>query len=158
MKTFPKNFIFLSQLIGIPVIDLNTNERIGRVQDIVASLREMYPRASAVIVSTPGGKRAYLPWQNVRKLIEDRAVFVEGSPEIPFLEAKPRENEILLRDTFWDKQIVDISGSKVVRVNDLHLLREELNLWLVHVDIGITGLLRRLGWERPADFLVRLLF
>ena len=35
---------------------------------------------------------------------------------------------------------MDISGSKVVRVNDLHLLREEPNLWVVHVDVGFKGL------------------
>ena len=66
------------------------------------------------------------------------------------------ENEILLKEIFWDKQIVDIQGSKVVRVNDLHLLKEDLNLWVVHMDIGITGLIRRLGWTRFFDFFVRL--
>ena len=56
------------------------------------------------------------------------------------------KNETLLKKTFFDKQIVNMLGSKVVRVNDLHLLREDTNLWLVHIDVGIKGLLRRLGW------------
>ena len=46
-----------------------------------------------------------------------------------------------------DKQIVDIDGRKVVRVNDLRLDEVEGALRLVAVDVGAAGLLRRLGIE-----------
>ena len=46
-----------------------------------------------------------------------------------------------------DKQIVDIDGRKVVRVNDLRLDEIEGKLHLVAVDVGAAGLLRRLGIE-----------
>jgi len=47
-----------------------------------------------------------------------------------------------------DRQIVDTSGAKVVRVNDLHFLRVPTgDLHLVHVDVGFRGLVRRLGWS-----------
>jgi Mg2+ transporter MgtE len=46
-----------------------------------------------------------------------------------------------------DKQIVDIDGRKVVRVNDLRLDEVEGSLRLVAVDVGAAGLLRRLGIE-----------
>src|SRR5207247_7842759 len=56
--------------------------------------------------------------------------------------------------SFWvgqallDRQIVDTSGAKVVRVNDLHFLRVPTgDLHLVHVDVGFRGLVRRLGWS-----------
>ena len=47
-----------------------------------------------------------------------------------------------------DKQIVDIDGRKVVRVNDLRLDEIEGTNRLVAVDVGTAGLLRRLGLER----------
>jgi CBS domain-containing protein len=159
MNYLQKNFIYLSQIIDVPVVDMATNKKIGRVLDLVAGLREMYPRVSAVIVRRKRKSDSYyIPWKNVTRVIEGRAIFVENISEVMGQNMKVSDNEILLKDTFWDKQIVDIVGSKVVRVNDLHLLREDLNLWVVHMDVGIRGLFRRLGLERFFDATMRLLF
>ena len=57
-----------------------------------------------------------------------------------------------------DKQIVDTFGAKVVRVNDLHFLRVDSRLRLVHVDVGFRGLMRRVGWEKMVDQALRWLF
>ena len=50
-----------------------------------------------------------------------------------------------------DKQIIDLKGSKVVRVNDIRLywLQRDDQKYLVPVavDIGLRGLARRLGLE-----------
>jgi len=88
--------------------------------------------------------------------MEERAIFIENLSDIAPWENRLVEDEALLKETFWDKQIVDTHGSKVVRVNDLHLLREELKLWVVHVDIGLSGLMRRLGVLKMVNFLVKL--
>jgi Mg/Co/Ni transporter MgtE len=45
----------------------------------------------------------------------------------------------------------------VVRVNDLHILKVGLHLMVAHIDIGMRGLLRRLGFNRLADFFIGLL-
>lgn len=158
MNNLQKNFIFLSQIVGLPVIDLNTGKKIGRITDIVAALREMYPRVTGLMFRR--GFRdivRYIPWKAVKKVVEDRAIYIDN-PEACAGDLCLSENEILLKETFWDKQIVDISGSKVVRVNDLHLLKEDLNLWLVHMDVGISGLIRRLGWIKGANFITQSLF
>ena len=57
-----------------------------------------------------------------------------------------------------DKQIVDTFGAKVVRVNDLHFLRVDSRLRLVHVDVGFRGLMRRVGWEKLVDQALRWFF
>jgi len=54
-----------------------------------------------------------------------------------------------------DRQIVDIDGRKVVRVNDLRLDEVEGSLHLVAVDVGASGLLRRLGVEGPWRVIAR---
>jgi magnesium transporter len=151
-------FIFLSQLIKVPVIDQATNKEIGFTADISVTLKEMYPRLNGLLVGRRFcRKRFYVPWTNVRKVVEDKAIYIDYNPELFKNPGAVPEEEILLKDILWDKQIVDISGSKVVRINDLHLLKEDYKLWVIHVDIGFTGLIRRLGWLGWMRFLVKLL-
>ncbi|HEU5287799.1 MAG TPA: CBS domain-containing protein, partial [Candidatus Limnocylindria bacterium] len=49
------------------------------------------------------------------------------------------------------KQIVDTHGAKVVRVNDLQLSEVDGQLRLVGADVGLRGLLRRVGAEAFAE-------
>ena len=78
---------------------------------------------------------------------------------VPDLRPRRRKEktEILLREALLDKQVVDVSGAKVERVNDLHFLvvREGL-LVLAHIDVGLRGLVRRLGWERGIEGVLEL--
>ncbi|MBU2613963.1 MAG: CBS domain-containing protein [Elusimicrobia bacterium] len=139
-----RNFIFLSELIGLPVFDNKTQKKIGTIQDLSATTKEVYPRITGLLVQD--GKKYYFPWSKVASL-EYNVVVVKDIEETDRREFNPTECDILLKETFWDKQIVNISGSNLVRVNDLHMLKENANLWVAHVDVGFRGLLRRLGWE-----------
>jgi magnesium transporter len=62
----------------------------------------------------------------------------------------PPEALHLSRDLL-DKQIVDTHGAKVVRVNDLQLSEVDGHLRLVGADVGLRGLLRRVGAESMAE-------
>ncbi len=156
MNYLPKKFIFLYYIINLPVIDTQTGKKIGWISDLVASLKEMYPKVTGLMVHNWKHKKIYIPWTNVKMLVEEKGVFIEDFLALTQKQLAPAENEILLKETFWDKQIVDIHGSKVVRVNDLHLLREGLSFWVVHMDIGVTGLLRRLGCIKIFEFFIKL--
>jgi Mg/Co/Ni transporter MgtE len=57
----------------------------------------------------------------------------------------------LLREFLLDKQIVDVHGAKVERVNDLQFIESDGKLLLVKVDVGLLGLLRRLGFDRQVS-------
>jgi len=150
-------FIYLSQIINLPVVDQN-NRKMGRIYDIIADVKGMYPKINALLIRTGIRKKlVYYPWRFVQSLVEDRVVVLDNTAQ-GSETAVPGEYELLLRETFWDKQIVDISGSKVVRVNDLHILKDGIKLWMVHVDVGFKGILRRLGWLRFFTSAVRWLF
>lgn len=69
----------------------------------------------------------------------------------------PGENELYLARDLLDKQIIDTDGIRVVRVNDLELLRAAGHYYVANVDIGGLGLLRRLGLAKPVEKLARLL-
>ena len=40
MNYLEKSFIYLSQIIGMPVIDFNTTKKIGRIVEVVTVLKE----------------------------------------------------------------------------------------------------------------------
>jgi CBS domain-containing protein len=62
---------------------------------------------------------------------------------------EPGEDDIFLSRDVLDKQIIDTNGARVVRVNDLELVRVNGTLYVGNVDIGLMGILRRLGVEGP---------
>ena len=66
------------------------------------------------------------------------------------------DDDLLALRDILDKQIVDANGAKVVRVNDIKLEGYEYNAVLVAVDVGVRGILRRLGIERGGDDFLRL--
>jgi len=143
-----KNFIYFSDVLHFSPIDAVSGKRTGTIEDMYAVFDQTYPRISGLVLRIGKNEKRKIPWKYVRKIDEHkRAIvldFFEGQPESACRELL--KNEELLKKAFLDKQIVNLFGSKVVRVNDLHLLREDTNLWLVHIDVGIKGLLRRLGW------------
>lgn len=159
LKNEVVNFIYLSELLGLPVVNASGSKRIGRIVDLAASTGQVYPKVTGLITKARGHKEhLYVPWNLVRKTTFSKYVAIDYYPTM-FNGAMGGENEILLKKSFLDRQLISTSGYKVVRVNDLHLLidntaKESPNLWLVHVDVGIRGLLRRLGWDRVVNGIV----
>ena len=65
-------------------------------------------------------------------------------------------NGLLLVENILDKQIVDLNGRKLVRVNDVRLATLPTGTFAVAVDIGIEGLLRRIGISIPIKRILSL--
>jgi CBS domain-containing protein len=135
--------LYLSQVIGRSVRDRN-DEPIGKVADLIVAVGDRYPPVTGLVVETDR-RRIFLPWTSVDRLDDSGAKLSTLTVDLAKFHQRP--NEILLRADLMDKQIVDIDGRKVVRVNDLRLDEVEGALHLVAVDVGASGLLRRLGVE-----------
>ena len=143
--------LYLSQVIGRPVRD-RQDEPIGKVADLIVAVGEPYPPVTGLVVQTEG-RRIFVPWSSVASLDESGARLRTRTIDID--KFKQRPDEILLRQNLLDKQIVDIDGRKVVRVNDLRLDEAAGVLRLVAVDVGGAGLLRRLGVDGPFRTVAR---
>jgi magnesium transporter len=65
-------------------------------------------------------------------------------------------NGLLLVENILDKQIVDLNGRKLVRVNDVRLATLPAGTFAVAVDVGIEGLLRRIGLSIPIKKILSL--
>jgi len=72
------------------------------------------------------------------------------------LNSEDVNNGLLLVENILDKQIVDLNGRKLVRVNDVRLATLPTGTFVVAVDIGIEGLLRRIGISYPIKRILSL--
>ena len=63
------------------------------------------------------------------------------------------ENTVFLKNNVLDRQLVDIDNRKLVRVNDLRLAILATGTFVVAVDVGLEGLLRRLGVAKQLKML-----
>ncbi len=148
-------FIFLSRLLGKVTCDAQ-GRKLGKVTDLLVHLAEPYPVVTDVLVKTGKGEAALISWQNIRE--GDGKFLVSAFTIRPDRELVFPEGSLLLKDTLLDKQVVDTNGAKIRRVNDLQFLKVHEAFYLVHVDVGFRGLMRRIGLEKFMDFSLQGLF
>src|SRR5579885_2554832 len=151
-------FVFYSWLHGRPVVDA-AGQVVGRLDDLAVNMAETFPPVTALVVRR--GRLEPFPltarWRDVAAIDGVVRLGVPVGRLVPG-RALQAEGEHWVRSTPLDRQIVDTSGAKVVRVNDLHFLRVASgDLHLVHGDVGFRGLMRRLGWDAAIDAAVRRL-
>jgi magnesium transporter len=142
---------YLSEIQHRRVIEPNGNE-VGKLADIAVVPQGQFPAAQWAILSTPSGEKV-VRWGDLTQEIGHFRLRnrLETTPDAPL----PPEALRLARDLL-DKQIVDTHGAKVVRVNDLQLSDIDGQLRLVGADVGLRGLLRRVGAESIAERVVGL--
>jgi CBS domain-containing protein/sporulation protein YlmC with PRC-barrel domain len=151
-----KEFYFFSNFVNRSVFN-PSGQKMGKISDLVAERAEPYPMIIGMVIHAKGrGEKFYLPWEKILQ-IEPRIILSENELTLP-KPSLPAHDLILIQEEVMDKQIVDTFGAKVVRVNDLHFLRVDSRLRLVHVDVGFRGLMRRVGWEKAVDQALRWLF
>lgn len=145
MTVVREEFVFLSDWMNRKVYDSQDNI-VGKLTDVIAETTSQFPPIQAFVIQSYKIKKLYKPSQSEYELwIEQDKVIIQKEK---LSDLVLTDDQFLLRDWLWDRQVVDISGAKVKRVNDVQLLIGA-DSYIVHVDVGFTGLLRRLGFERP---------
>lgn len=147
-------FVFFSSLLGRPVVGAD-GSTIGRLADLVVATGEPYPPVESLVVQGKTG-RWQLPWNAIAD-VGPKALRLKPGAEPAAPRDTPIPDHIPLAEEILDRQIVDVEGAKLVRVNDLHFLKVKGMLRLAHVDVGFRGLVRRLGWDRVVDGTVSVL-
>ena len=135
--------IFLSDFLNAEVVDVRQH-RVGRVRDLVVVMSDPFPRVTGVILKGNHRIRS-IDWSVVRSWDnKELSLKVDAASLQPHTRA---DSELWLARQVLDKQIVDMDGRRVVRVNDLQLSQVDGSMLLVGVDIGSRGLARRVGLE-----------
>jgi len=137
---------FFSQLLGKPIYD-KSGQKVGKIRDMAVCWDGSYPQIVGIKYA-----------RHIHELISIEQIESCSYQEVRLRESFQREKTVSLEESHiyiskWllDKQIIDLKGSKIVRVNDITLSwvmqASHQRMILVAVDIGVRGLFRRLGLE-----------
>lgn len=144
--------LFLSEILKEPVLDLK-GEELGRLKDLIIIKAEALPKVAAVIIERK--KELFsVTWADL-DLFNKRIIAAKVRREELVKYTMNPEDLLAVRDIL-DKQIVDVNGAKVVRVNDIKFEGYESEAILIAMDVGVRGILRRLGIERKGDDLLTM--
>jgi len=134
--------LYLSQVLGRPILDLD-GERVATLRDVIVRLGEEDHPPVAGFVARYRRRDFFMPRWRIADFGE-RGVRLNSD----VLDLRPfmrREGEVLLARDVLDKQLIDVDGKRVVRVNDVQII-EAANDWRVTgADVSLTGLWRRLA-------------
>ncbi len=135
--------VSLTALLGTPVTDAQGHLR-GRLKDIAVATGPDAGKVAGLVLKTRSGL-AMVPAQEV---METPAGLLELRSPSALVPLKGEDNYLYLQQDLMDRQIIDIHGRKVVRVNDVdlewlgrgsaHLLR------VAEVEVGMRGAFRRI--------------
>lgn len=132
---------FVSEFLGEKVLDV-ARRPVGKIRDLVVDtgVTSPFPKITGLLLRDRF-ETFVLPWEDVA-IFQRGAVRTRLSRE-DLIHRAPTDDEILLSRHLLDKQIVDINGVKVVRVNDLKLDVVSGDLVLTAADVGPRGFIRR---------------
>jgi len=141
---------FFSQIQSKPIYD-NEGRLVGRIRDLAVRWERETPEVTAIKYAK--GVHKHIP---IGQIEEMNLAGIQLKGRLQEEKLTPMQpDELYMGRWLMDKQIIDLKGTKVVRVNDIKIF------WLqagprkymvpVAVDIGLRGLARRLGLE----FLVK---
>jgi flagellar motility protein MotE (MotC chaperone)/sporulation protein YlmC with PRC-barrel domain len=138
---------FVSELMGRKVTDIDGNT-IGNLVDLIATQVNIpIPKIAALKIKKSTGFML-VPTVDVAALFSPVIPLTIHTNEVQ--EYLPHDDDLELVEDVLDKQIIDTNGVRVVRVNDLEITRLNGEYYVSNVDIGGAGLMRRLGFKRPA--------
>jgi len=134
--------LYLSQVLGRPILDLD-GERVATLRDVIVRLGEEDHPPVAGFVARYRRRDFFLPRWRISHFAEDGVRLNSDILDLrPFMR---RDGEVLLSRDVLDKQLIDVDGKRVVRVNDVQII-EAANDWRVTgADVSLAGLWRRLA-------------
>ena len=142
-----KNNFYLSRILGNKVYTTDMKV-VGKLNDLGVVNELKSPHVITAKVKTNSGIKDY-NFKNF-SITKQKGQYVIVCNKI---EEYTSSNTLFLRKHILDQQIIDVNGRKVVRVNDISLSYLEKGAFVVAVDIGIDGLLRRIGIAKPLKMI-----
>lgn len=136
---------YLSRVIGNKVFS-EEKKVVGKLLDLIVDASYIRPKVIAAKVKS-GGQTQIVDF-SFFIIYKEKGQYIIETRNLKPIDVK-KEDTIMLVRHILDKQIVDMNGRKVVRVNDIRLAVLSTGVYVIAVDIGLEGLLRRLGLAKP---------
>jgi sporulation protein YlmC with PRC-barrel domain/predicted transcriptional regulator len=142
---------YFSEFINRKVVNEN-NTLVGKVKDL-RFVAEEQPLITQIIVKKRNRKSTFaIP---VKKIQEIRDAIVVSSD---FEPKDIRDGEFSVAKNLLNRQIIDVAGGKVVRVNDVAVQdREREEYYIAGVDVGFRAILRWFKLEKATEPLYKFL-
>jgi magnesium transporter len=156
----PITTFYLSQLIGLKIYSPD-KRIIGKIQDVLVrtepALMDDPERPRLVVLKSGTNKKPeYLIFEHCKiTKVKGKPFAVCNKKQLADLETVI--DLLPLKQKILDQQIVDLNGRKVVRVNDIRFASVPGGMFVVAVDVGAEGLLRRLGVDSSVKSFASIL-
>ncbi len=131
--------LYFSELKGKKV-ETEDHIEVGRLEDLIFLASEN-PTVTKLLIRDKFKNRLIIPMSYLKKL--NKEVIINKDYTTGVLA----ENELHIMRNLLDKQIIDLKGNKIVRVNDVVLGRKNGDFYLSGVDIGLLAISRWLKLE-----------
>jgi magnesium transporter len=141
---------YLSQLTSRVVQDA-TGRQVGRLKDVVVQKNGAFPLVTKIVLRQPHKPALQVPWSEVRSVSEEAIKLAINADQLAPLVME--DGEVAINQAVMDRQIVDVEGRRVIKVNDLKLGAVGGHVRLVAACVGTRSLLRRMGVEGTALLL-----
>ncbi len=142
---------YLSRIIGRKFY-LLSGEPLGKIKDILVDFHPEKPKVIAVKAKVNNQIRLLdFSKFDLRRAVSQYIIYCR---ELVDYQIRENSNTLYLGENILDKQILDMNGRKLVRVNDIRLVRIESGSFAVAVDVGFEGLLRRIGFAKVVKSLI----
>jgi magnesium transporter len=136
--------MYISEFIKKSVVT-PTGVKIGNLNEVIVSSKSTYPIINAISVKKLDKSMINIPWKYINNMKGE----IKLNSELKDIkEYEFKKSDIKLLEDVLDRQVVDIEDKKIRRVNDLKLSHTNGNYHVIGVNIGIDGILRRLGLRR----------
>ena len=127
--------LYFSEIVGKKIYT-EDNIYVGYLEDMIFLVAEN-PIVTKIVIKNQAKEKLIISTDYLQKI--NKIIRIEKE----FLGTNLEENELYLVKNLLDKQIIDLKGNKVVRVNDVAMQDKE-KLSIAGVDVGILGIFRRL--------------
>lgn len=138
---------YISELLNNKITD-SSDSFVGYLEDIVIGPKgENFSPLEFLVIKSKDLNQVFVPYSYVENFTSSDISLKNIFSKIA-LNKLPDSTFIYLKKEVLDKQIVDVSGTRVVRVDDLRIGYVENRMCVLGIDTSVRGLLRRLGWEK----------
>lgn len=142
---------YFSELLNKKVVNDN-NKTVGKLKDLLF-LAEDSPQVTKILVHKSKKKVFGILVKDIKEINGTIVVNRE------FVEKEPAEREFSLAKNLLNRQIIDVKGGKVVRVNDIAIQDKDNSseYYIAGVDVGFRAILRWFKLEKPTIPLYKLM-
>jgi sporulation protein YlmC with PRC-barrel domain len=153
---------YLSKIIGVNIQDGDGFE-LGKLTDVIIDFPQLKDNVKQSIRPVVIGiQLKNIDGELINFLVSDFTVIktsdkynvrCEIEDEIPDYEL---QKHYFLSQNIVNKQVVDMNGKKIVRVSDVRLVSLNSNTFVIAVEVGMEGFLRKLGIAKYINWIYKL--